>query len=186
MNWKKFSIIYFIIIISVIFFGYFSLPKSCGESRFDKPIQTCKCFGKTYWIADPIFGSNFTECYGICYECKTTEEIQTHRENVYYKTPEEPKKEYDPYKGISLLDAYCLNGKIIILIKNEGNKSIYDSDIIKKIDGSDASNILIFKPSVIESSEWATAISNVNYELNTAYLIKITSPTNSVEGYISC
>jgi hypothetical protein len=89
-------------------------------------------------------------------------------------------------KTISIQDLQCKDGRITIILLNDGTMNISDSEIIVMVDGVNKSDNFTFNPIPILAGTESVATSSETYEMNKHHTILITSPSNSVRETLWC
>jgi hypothetical protein len=89
-------------------------------------------------------------------------------------------------KVISVIDLQCKDGKITIVLSNDGTKNITDSELNVYISGINKSEQFYFNPDTISPENRAIAISTDIYEMNRFYEVRVIAPSNTVGGTVEC
>jgi flagellin-like protein len=91
-------------------------------------------------------------------------------------------------KVINVLDVSCNNGKITVILSNDGTANINSvSDIIVTVDGTvETNNFNTFSPSLIPPHSSALNTSAKTFPTNIYHTILVASPSNSVRSTVWC
>jgi len=88
------------------------------------------------------------------------------------------------YKVINILDLYCKDGRITIILLNDGTRDIKDSELFVMVDNVNKSDSFNF--ATINPRTTTVATSSDTYEMNKVHKIVVVSPSNSVRSEVWC
>jgi hypothetical protein len=97
-----------------------------------------------------------------------------------------PQPTNDTWININVLDLQCKDGRITIIVSNDGTQSIKDSELLVMIDGVIKSDSFNFSPDPIPPHYTAIATSSDIYELDTNHTVIVAGPSNSMKLGVLC